>query len=425
MSHFIVTDRKTDYLLPPSLDDWLHQDHLARFIVEVVDQLDLSKLTRQYAGRGSKAYHPATLLAILVYGYTTGIFSSRRLEWATYDSVAFRYITAGSHPDHDSLATFRRRFLDDLSDLFVQILAMAQEMKLLKLGNVCLDGTKIEANASRHSALSRGPSEKREAQLKAEVQELFMEMAESNDQSAKVDRRKTRQVGWKEVRLSLAHPPGSVTPVFGATVGPPDQVGETLFRTAVQAGLGRKTQVHAVSDGAAWIAAQVSEQFGRHGHFLVDFYHACDYLTAAGKTIASTAARAWLETQKDRLKQNRLQDVLDELQRFVENDTVPDDNVPVRASLSHQSPVAVQLSRRAQGRAANRVGRSRKCTPLRHPGSSQAGRRLVETEKRQAHAGATRLPCQPEVGQLLAVQTTTGGLIHSRTSDCTLDNALL
>jgi transposase len=94
MSHFIVTDRKTDYLLPPSLDDWLNQDHLARFIVEVVDQLDLSKLTRQYAGRGSKAYHPATLLAILVYGYATGIFSSRRLERATYDSVAFRYIAA-------------------------------------------------------------------------------------------------------------------------------------------------------------------------------------------------------------------------------------------------------------------------------------------------------------------------------------------
>jgi transposase len=182
MSHFIVTDRKTDYLLPPSLDDWLNQDHLARFIVEVVDSLDLSKLTRQYAGRGSKAYHPATLLAILVYGYATGIFSSRRLERATYDSVAFRYIAAGSHPDHDSLATFRRRFLDELSDLFVQVLEMAQEMKLLKLGNVCLDGTKIQANASRHSALSHGHIEKLEAQLKAEVQELFA-LAEQADQA--------------------------------------------------------------------------------------------------------------------------------------------------------------------------------------------------------------------------------------------------
>jgi len=174
VSHFIVADRKTDYLLPPSLDDWLNEDHLARFVVEVVDQLDLSNLTRQYAGRGSKAHHPATLLAILVYGYATGVFSSRRLERATYDSVAFRYLAAGSHPDHDTLATFRRRFLGELEDLFAQVLEMAQEMKLLKLGTVCLDGTKIHANASRHSALSHGHIEKLEAQIKAQVQELLV-----------------------------------------------------------------------------------------------------------------------------------------------------------------------------------------------------------------------------------------------------------
>jgi transposase len=182
MSHFIVTDRKTDYLLPPSLEDWLNEDHLARFVVEVVDQLDLTKLTRQYTGRGSKAHHPATLLAILVYGYATGVFSSRRLERATYDSVAFRYIAAGSHPDHDTLATFRRRFLGELSSLFVQVLEMAQEMKLLKLGAVCLDGTKIHANASRHSALSHGHIDKLEFQLKAQVQELLA-LAEQVDQA--------------------------------------------------------------------------------------------------------------------------------------------------------------------------------------------------------------------------------------------------
>ncbi len=182
MSNFIVAERKTDYLLPPSLDDWLKEDHLARFMVEVIDQLDLSNLTRQYAGRGSKAHHPATVLAILVYGYATGVFSSRKLEQATYDSVAFRYIAADTHPDHDTLATFRRRFLDELSDLFVQVLEMAKEMKLLKLGNVCLDGTKIHANASRHSALSHGHIEKLEVQLKAEVQELLA-LAEQADQA--------------------------------------------------------------------------------------------------------------------------------------------------------------------------------------------------------------------------------------------------
>ena len=181
MRNFIVTDRNTDYLLPPSVNDWLGEDHLARFVVEVIDGLDLSDLTRQYAGRGSKAHHPATLLAILVYGYANGVFSSRRLERATYDSVAVRYIAANTHPDHDTLATFRRRFLDELTSLFVQVLEMAQEMKLLKLGTVCLDGTKIHANASRHSALSYGHAQKIEAQLEAEVKAMLAR-AEAADQ---------------------------------------------------------------------------------------------------------------------------------------------------------------------------------------------------------------------------------------------------
>ena len=156
------------------------EDHLARFVVEVIDQLDLSNLTRKYAGRGAKAHHPATLLAILVYGYATGVFSSRKLETATYDSVAFRYIAANTHPDHDTLATFRRRFLDELAALFVQVLEMAQEMKLLKLGTVCLDGTKIHANASRHSALSHGHIVKLQTPIELEVQELLA-LAEQAD----------------------------------------------------------------------------------------------------------------------------------------------------------------------------------------------------------------------------------------------------
>ena len=212
MTNFIITDRKTDYLLPPSVDDWLNEDHLARFVVEVVDQLDLSNLTRQYAGRGSKAHHPATLLAILVYGYATGIFSSRKLERATYDSVAFRYIAAGSHPDHDTLATFRRRFLDELANLFVQVLELAQEMKLLKLGTVCLDGTKLHANASRHSALSHGHIEKLEVELKAEVQELLA-LAESADQAnipdgvslpAEIKRREDRLAAMAAAKAKIA-----------------------------------------------------------------------------------------------------------------------------------------------------------------------------------------------------------------------------
>src|SRR3712207_3769457 len=142
MSRFVPVDRDTAYLLPPSVQDWLPKEHLARFIVDTVEQLDLSEITRQYAGRGEAAFPPSMLLALLFYGYATGEFSSRRIERATYDSVAFRFIAGNTHPDHDTIATFRKRFMPQLKGLFVQILQLAREMKLLKVGNVSLDGTK-------------------------------------------------------------------------------------------------------------------------------------------------------------------------------------------------------------------------------------------------------------------------------------------
>jgi transposase len=185
MSNFRELDRATPYLLPPSLDEWLPERHLARLIVEVIDSLDLSAMERSYRGTGSAGYHPALLLGLLVYGYATGVFSSRKLERATYDSVAFRFIAANDHPDHDTIATFRRRFLKEIEALFVQVLQVAREMGLLKLGTVALDGTKIHANASRHSALSYEHAGKIEAQLKAEVAEL-MARAEAADQAAVV-----------------------------------------------------------------------------------------------------------------------------------------------------------------------------------------------------------------------------------------------
>lgn len=182
MSRFRPIDRKTAYLFPPSVDDWLPEDHLARFILEAIERLDLGALTRAYAGRGSAAYHPEVLLSLLVYGYATGTFSSRKIERATYDSLAFRYLAAGSHPDHDTLASFRQRFLDELAGIFLQVLELAGEMKLLRLGTISLDGTKLKANASRHSALSHGHIQVLESQLKAEVQELLA-LAESADQT--------------------------------------------------------------------------------------------------------------------------------------------------------------------------------------------------------------------------------------------------
>lgn len=186
MSRFVQVDRETDYLLPPSVDEWLPSNHLARFIVEVIDQLDLSKLTRCYAGRGSAAHHPAVLLGLLAHGYATGVFSSRKIERSTYDSVAFRYLAANTHPDHDTLAKFRKQFLSELEDLFVQVLSLAQAMDLARLGQIALDGSKIKANASKHKALSHGHIETIEARLREEVQALLAK-AEATDREALPD----------------------------------------------------------------------------------------------------------------------------------------------------------------------------------------------------------------------------------------------
>src|SRR5258707_2955307 len=182
MSNFRAIDRETGFLLPPSIDEWLPKQHLARFVVEVIDGLDLRAMAGSYRGSGSAAHHPRMLLGVLVYGYATGVFASRKLERATYDSVAFRFIAANDHPDHDTIATFRRRFLKEITELFVKVLMLAREMGVVQLGTVALDGTKIHANASRHSALSYEHARKIEAQLKAEVAELLAK-AEVADQA--------------------------------------------------------------------------------------------------------------------------------------------------------------------------------------------------------------------------------------------------
>ncbi len=186
MSPFKPINRHTNYLFPPSVDDWLPEPHLARFVVEVVEQLDLKAMERAYRGAGTEAFHPALLLSILIYGYATGVFGSRKLERATHDSVAFRYVAANEHPDHDTLNTFRKRFLPQIEGLMVQVLLIAQAMKLVSLGHVALDGTKVKANASKHSALSYGHGLKLEQQLRQEVARLLA-LAETADNDAAPD----------------------------------------------------------------------------------------------------------------------------------------------------------------------------------------------------------------------------------------------
>ncbi len=173
-------------LLPPSLRDWLPENHLALLVSEVVDALDLSAIFAVYErgdGRGMPPYHPKVMVKLLVYAYCTGRPSSRKIERATYDEVPYRVLAANQHPDHDSIASFRKRHLQALAGLFVQVLEMAKQMGLVKLGHVALDGTKIKANASKHKAMSYQRMTEAEQRLDQEVKALLAaaEQADAED----------------------------------------------------------------------------------------------------------------------------------------------------------------------------------------------------------------------------------------------------
>jgi transposase len=171
-------------LMPPALTEWLPGDHLVYFIRDVLGQLDLSRIYDAYDGAkgGYPAYHPEMMVALLLYAYCVGIPSSRRIEKACKESIPFRVLTANQHPDHDTIAEFRRRHLKVLAALFVQVLRLCQKAGLVKLGHVALDGTKVKANASKHKAMSYDRMQKNAAELEAEVQRMLQE-AEAADRA--------------------------------------------------------------------------------------------------------------------------------------------------------------------------------------------------------------------------------------------------
>ena len=178
-------------LLPPDLREWLPEGHLALFVSDVVDELDLSAIVGTYErgdGRGQPPYHPAMMVKLLLYAYCTGKPSSRKIERATDEEVAFRVLAADQHPDHDSLAEFRKRHLDALAGLFVQVLQLCQAAGLVKLGHVALDGTKIKANASKHKAMSYARMTATEQQLETEIRALL-------EQAAQVDAAEDAEYG--------------------------------------------------------------------------------------------------------------------------------------------------------------------------------------------------------------------------------------
>ena len=176
-------------LLPPSLSDWVPEDHLARFVGDLVDTLDLSAIEDTYdEERGYPPYHPRMMTKVLLYAYCTGTYSSRRMAAKLHDSVAYRFLAAGNQPDFRTVSDFRKRHEEALSGLFEQVLVICRESGLVKLGRVAVDGTKIKANASKHKAMSYGRMTEKEAALKKEIREMFR-------QAEAIDREEDRRYG--------------------------------------------------------------------------------------------------------------------------------------------------------------------------------------------------------------------------------------
>ena len=177
-------DPDQQLLLPSALREWLPDDHLAYFISDVVDQLELSEITARYEreSRGGPPYHPRMMVKVLLYGYCVGVASSRRIAQRLREDIAFRVLSANNTPDFRTISDFRKDNLEALSGLFLQVLALCRRAGLVKLGHVALDGTKVRANASRHKAMSYGRMKEKEAQLAAEVEELLRQAQEVDDE---------------------------------------------------------------------------------------------------------------------------------------------------------------------------------------------------------------------------------------------------
>ncbi len=199
---FETADYAMTLKLSISLGDAVPPSHLARFVVDVIAQLDLSAIYARYGERGGKAIAPEVLLAVLFYGYATGVFSSRKLEKATYEALPFRFVAGDLHPDHDTLANFRKTFLPELKELFVQILLLAQATGVLQLGNLSLDGTKIHADASKSKAVSYKRLLELERQLQAEVGELFARGEQAEESEARAGLVIPDEIALRQDRLA-------------------------------------------------------------------------------------------------------------------------------------------------------------------------------------------------------------------------------
>src|SRR6266702_2675796 len=194
--NFIPDTVNQTLLFPPSLHDWLPEGHLARFLLDVVSALDLSAIYASYQdkdGRGQAAYTPEMMVRLLLYGYARGVYSSRKIQTRTFEDVAFRYLSGDQHPDHATIAEFRKRHLDALSGLFTQALLLCSEAGLVKLGHVSIDGTKIKANASKHKAMSYKHMNETEVRLKQKIDEAKAALEQEAKEKAAQQRAETEQ----------------------------------------------------------------------------------------------------------------------------------------------------------------------------------------------------------------------------------------
>ena len=186
MSKFVDCARDQAFLLPPDLRDWIPEDDLAHFVIEAVERVEMSAFKVNHRGTGSAQYHPRMMLALLIYCYANGIFSSRRIERATHRDIGVRFVAANAHPDHDTIATFRRENFAAVAESFLQVLLLAKELKLVKVGVVSVDGTKIDANGSKHRSVRYDRAGELTAQLQLEISAL-MARAEASDGSGEED----------------------------------------------------------------------------------------------------------------------------------------------------------------------------------------------------------------------------------------------
>ena len=196
-------------LFPQDMKQWLPEDDLVYFIMDVVRQLDLRKIYRPYEleRRGRPSYHPKMMVSLLLYAYALGILSSRKIEQATYHSIPFQVLTVNQHPDHDTIADFRIRHLKSIADLFVQTLRLCQKAGLVKLGHIALDGTKVKANASKRKAMSYGRMEKKAAEYKKEIDHLLARAERTDAEEdaplgkGKRDEQLPKELQFKQSRL--------------------------------------------------------------------------------------------------------------------------------------------------------------------------------------------------------------------------------